>query len=296
MPIKLPDSPIILRGDEKTAYRDPAVLYEGGVFYLFYTLVETVGEGEVFLYTAMSKSRDLCSWTAPRRLTVADREKNYSSPGSIVKRDGKWVMCLQTYPRENGEKYANARARLYTMESEDLESWSEPRLLRVKGDIPEADMGRMIDPYIIRDGAADRWICFYKQNGISYSTSRDLESWQFCGSITAGENPCILEKDRKYYLFHSPKNGIGMMQSDDPLRWTDAGTVLYLGQESWDWARGRITAATVLDCTDLPELGRYLMFFHGSGPEDEETMFDTNASIGLAWSKDLLHWEWPTKA
>jgi hypothetical protein len=49
----------------------------------------------------------------------------------------------------------------------------------------------------------------------------------------------------------------------------------------------------VLDLRSEPRVGRYLMFFHGSGPEDERTMFDHHASLGLAWSADLREWHWP---
>jgi hypothetical protein len=38
------------------------------------------------------------------------------------------------------------------------------------------------------------------------------------------------------------------------------------------------------------------MFFHGSGPKTEpQGDFDRNASIGIAWSDDLVVWEWPGK-
>jgi hypothetical protein len=38
------------------------------------------------------------------------------------------------------------------------------------------------------------------------------------------------------------------------------------------------------------------MFFHGSRPNTEEGGdFDKNASIGIAWSGDLLNWNWPGK-
>ena len=41
---------------------------------------------------------------------------------------------------------------------------------------------------------------------------------------------------------------------------------------------------------------KYLMFFHGSGPLSEsQGDFDKNASIGIAWSKDLKTWNWPGK-
>ena len=31
-------SPIVFKGDEKTAYRDPAILYHEGILYLFFSL------------------------------------------------------------------------------------------------------------------------------------------------------------------------------------------------------------------------------------------------------------------
>lgn len=85
-------------------------------------------------------------------LTGRDQSKNYSSPGIIVFYHDKRVMCLQTYCRKNGEKCGNRNSRIYAMESRDLEHWSIPSLIKVKGpDIPEKEMGRMIDPYFLRD-------------------------------------------------------------------------------------------------------------------------------------------------
>ena len=90
-------SPILFEGDATTAYRDPAALYHDGVFHLFFTLVKTEADGQVFLYTATSRSSDLASWSEPRILTPRDREKNYSSPGNVIRFGGQWVLCLQTY-------------------------------------------------------------------------------------------------------------------------------------------------------------------------------------------------------
>lgn len=127
-------SPILLRGDDRTAYRDPAVCYRDGRFYLFFTLVETEPDGGVYLYLATTESEDLRHFSPVRKLTVRDRSKNFSSPGNIVFFHGEYHLCCQTYCRENGEKYGNANSRIYRMSSPDLVCWSEPRLLRVKGD------------------------------------------------------------------------------------------------------------------------------------------------------------------
>ena len=96
-------------------------------------------------------------------------------------------------------------------------------------------------------------------------------------------------------MLHSPDNGIGVKRSPDLRTWRDEG-LLTLGQLEWPWAQGRLTAGFVLDLRREPEVGKYVLFFHGSGPEDERTLFDTFASIGIAWSDNLHEWDWPGKA
>lgn len=183
------------------------------------------------------------------------------------------------------------------MESRDLEHFSEPRMLKVKGDCPIRDMGRMIDPYLLQDRQnPKKWWCFYKQNGVSMSYTYDMHNWVYAGCADAGENICVVQMEEKYYMFHSPQNGIGILESDDCLTWKETGQLLTLGQEHWSWAKGRITAGFVMELpAELTEEKTWLMFFHGSGPEDERTMFDQYASIGIAWSHDLITWEWGGK-
>ncbi|MFO8011674.1 MAG: hypothetical protein R6X20_00060 [Phycisphaerae bacterium] len=292
-------SPVLFRGDAKTAYRDPTAVYHEGWFRLFFTLVriEKVDGGEApYSYTAWSRSRDLVTWSEPRIFTPRDRNLNYCSPGNIVRDGDEWVLCLQTYPRPHGETYGNASARIWTMRSRDLEHWGEPELLRVKGpDVPREKMGRMIDAYLLEDmDVPGKWWCFYKQRGMSMSWSRDLRTWTYAGRVSAGENACVIVDGDEYVLFHSPRNGIGVKRSRDLRTWRDEG-VLTLGQPSWPWARGRLTAGFVLDLRDEPAVGKALMFMHGSAfPEnDPRGGFDTFASVGIAWSDDLKGWRWP---
>jgi hypothetical protein len=156
-------------------------------------------------------------------------------------------------------------------------------------------MGRMIDPYLLRDkDDPAKWWCFYKQNGMSMSWSSDLKTWTYAGHTSAGENPCVIVDRNQYVLFHSPRNGIGVKRSNDLKNWRDEG-VTTLNQKSWPWAQGRITAGFVLDLRHDPAVGKALMFFHGSRfpEEDRRGGFDNFASIGIAWSHDLKNWSWP---
>jgi predicted GH43/DUF377 family glycosyl hydrolase len=292
------DSPIIFQGDHKYGFRDPAAVYHDGTFYLYFTLSESAEDGGYYNMTAMSKSRDLKHWTFPRILTPRDRTLNYSSPGNVIRYEDQWVICLQTYPTPNRETFGTSDSRIWIMRSDDLENWSEPEFLAVKGpDVPREDMGRMIDPYLIEDAQEPGlWWCYYKQNGVSMSHSRDLKTWTYVGSKHAGENVTILRIDDRYVMFHSPSNGIGVKWSDDPANWGEDAQLLMLGQADWPWSQGRLTAATVLDLTDEPAAGRYVMFFHGSSREGLAQQRAHGAgTMGIAWSDDLEEWSWPGK-
>jgi hypothetical protein len=295
-------SPILFRGDSVTAYRDPAVLYHEGRFHLFFTRSEIVGDS-VYSYTATSESEDLIRWTEPRRIVPNLQTRNFSGPGSVIRFRDEWLLCVHSYPRPGytvGQmpRYGDASCRLYLLRSKDLVNWSEPELMRVKGDVPEAEMGRMIDPFLVQDkDDPEKWWCFFKQNGISMSYSYDLLNWTWFGNFqTTSERPSVLKENNEYFLFHSPSNGIRIKKSRSLQSWADWDGLITLGQAEWPWARGRVSAATVVDLTNVRGIDAYLMFFHGSGPLTErEGDFDRNASIGIAWSHDLLHWQWPGK-
>ncbi len=288
-------SPILLQGDAHTAYRDPAVFFHDGRFYLYFTLVETEPDGRVFLYLAMTTTTDLLTFTPVRKLSVRDQALNFSSPGNIIRFGGRFCLCCQTYCRPNGEKYGTADSRIFLMRSDDLMNWDAPELLRVKGDeVPREEMGRMIDPYLLEDkDEPGKFWCFYKQAGVSLSWSRDLVHWNYHGRTESGENVCVAVVNGEYWLWHSPRNGIGLLKSTDLTHWHDTGTLITLGQKEWPWAQGRLTAGAVIDLRDEPAVGKALLFFHGTGPEDESIVFDQYACIGIAWSDDLIHWEYP---
>lgn len=281
-------SPIMIQGDEITAHRDPAAHYHEGVFRVFHTLCRKEEDG-YYWYLAVTKSTDLVHWSKPRILTPRDRTLNYSSPGNVVRLGDQWVLCLQTYPEQRDKR------RIWQMTSRDLEEWSKPELLRVKGpDVSVEDMGKMIDPYLLGDkDKPGRWWCFYKQNGMSMSSSDDgMKTWTYRRSTRCGENVCVLVQDDRYLIVHAPKNGIGIKESKDLKSFKDVRH-LTLGQDNWPWAQGRMTAAMVLDLREDPRVGKYLMFFHGSTKAGKKQLAGHGrASLALAWSDDLVDWRW----
>jgi len=284
-------SPIIFKGDETTAYRDPAVYYDGSRFHLFCTFIENSADGP-YWFTVQSVSDDLLRWSAPVKLTPRDKALNFSSPGNVVRAHDGYRLCLQTYCNESGDKYGSENSRIWTMRSDDLVTWEAPRLLRVKGDIPQGDMGRMIDPFLLRDkDDPAKWWCLYKQKGMSASWSYDLENWTYQGRTRCGENVCAITKGDEYFVMHSPEKGLKMLRTNNFARFKRFGGRITLGQKQWPWARGRLTAGFILDLTDDPRYQKYLLFFHATA-RSERHDFLKNASIGLAWSDDLLDWKY----
>jgi len=287
-------SPIILRGDANSAYRDPACIYHNGVFRIYYTYWLKDDDGKIYSYVALSKSRDLAHWSKPKILTPKNLNLNFSSPGDIIRYHNEWILCLQTYPTPNGEKYGNKNCRIWIMRSKDLENWGPAELLRVKGpDVPFEKMGRLIDAYLIEDkDEPGKWWCFFDDNAANMSYSYDLKTWTYFKRMPCGENPCVLIDNDEYLLIYDPKDegrGAGMMRSKDMVEWRDVKERIPLGGDQWTWAPGGIGAAFVMDLRDEPSIGKYLMFFQ-AGPG-----FKDNVSIGIAWSDDLKHWDWPGK-
>lgn len=229
-PLAQLSSPVLFQGDNKTAYRDPAVLYHDNKFYLFFTMVRTEEDEKVYSYTAMSTSADLKKWSEIKILTPKDQNLDYSSPGNVVRLKDEWVLSLQTYPRPDYTasqmpRFGTGDARLFTLRSKDLVNWGQPELLKVKGpEISEKEMSRMIDPYLLQDkDDPGKWWCFYKQNGVSMSYSSDMVNWKFFGYTESGENACVLVENNEYVLIHSPKNGIAIKRSKDLKNWEDWG-------------------------------------------------------------------------
>ncbi len=265
---------MIFEQTDRWIYRDPAAFEKEGTVYLFFTYIENAEDGQ-YMYVGESESRDLIDGSEPVMLTPRDRSLNYSSPGNVLRVGEEYILCIQTYPRPQGELYGTEDSRIFGMRSKDLRHWTEPELLRVKGDIPVKDMGRMIDPYLLEDEGIYR--CFYKQNGVSFSTSRDLVRWTFQGSADCGENVCVLKDGKGYLILHSPENGIGLIRTEDFRTFRNCGLTT-LDQPQWAWAKDRVTAGFVLKFPGSAPEHRYILFFHG----DNEDVFGHPHGASLA--------------
>ncbi len=84
------DSPRLFAGNDTLAFRDPAAIYENGVFHLYFSLVR-IENDSIFSYVATSTSVNLKDWTEPRILTERDQNLDYSSPGNVIRFGGRMI-------------------------------------------------------------------------------------------------------------------------------------------------------------------------------------------------------------
>jgi hypothetical protein len=300
-------SPILIKGDATTAYRDPLLVRVHGKFMLFYSYVRTDPDQRVYWYTAWSSSTDLTHWTSPYVFTPKSQNLNYSSPGSLTQIGKEWVLALQTIPMngvlmtDEKVRYPEDASRIWAMRTRDFIHWSKPELLRVKGpSVAQQDMGKMIDPFLLADkDVPGKWWCFFKQNGrVFAATSFDLKTWTFHPDpIVEGENPDVIVDHGDYLLFYSPGNGTGVLRSHDGIRWHQDQAPIVMGQKNWPWAETRITAGFVADMRTVTGVHAYVLVCHSMGPGKARSNQNVlaNCNIVIGWSTDLLHWEWPGK-
>ena len=270
--------PIIFKGSEQNAYRDPACYYYNGEYHLFFTVSEKEN-GYMYNRVGHAVSTDLISFSEPELITVKDCTQNYCSPGNVIKRDDEYLICVTSYPMRVPyfvRGYADESARLFFIKTKDFKTFSSPERIYPKGK-EVANEGRMIDPYVLeKDG---EYLLFFKQNGVSVSKSDDLREWSFIGAVDGGENACVIEENGRYILIHSPENGIGIKESYDLKTWQDMG-VYTLEQNKWEFASGRLTAAFAMR-TPTDSQYQYIVFFHGSRADSSP---ETHGAASLAFA------------
>lgn len=282
--------PVIFYGNQKIAYRDPACFYADGCYHLFFTLSQKES-GYMYNFVAKSDSIDLKNWSKPQILTKKDRTKNFCSPGCVLPYQDQYCLCITSYPLlkpYRKDSIADQTARLYLMYTKDFSVFSEPELIHPKGEnYTFEEEGRMIDPFLLENkDVPGEYLLFFKQNGVSLSSSRDLKRWSFCGRAEGGENACVLVRNGEYFLIHSPENGIGMKRSSDLIHWIDLG-VTTLWQEESPWADGRLTAGFAMEAKGGSRY-RYLLFYHGSRKDCPPETHGA-ASLALAFTDDFQH-------
>jgi len=269
--------------------RDPAVLPVDDGYLLFYSRFSGDDWGKVESWSvARVFTRDFRTFESPTEITP----KGYASPGDPILWHGRYVLPLQSYPKNP--------TRLCYSESEGARSWSPPR-----GFLPEANsvswnaLKRAIDPCLVVDG--DALHCFFIGSeplsggghanllGHAVTRDRDLGHWEILTQDTpligrsgrapdGVENVTVFRTGSRWTMIYSEgmrDQHLAYAQSADLVHWTLKGPI-ELGRQTW--MQRRYGAPFV-----WREPDRWMMILMGNRD-------GLRTAFGLLHSADGIHW------
>jgi hypothetical protein len=276
---------------------------------------------------ASATSSDLSHWSTPAPWAVQAGVHGVASPDIVRSPSGTFVVTYDSNPDVTA--MAGAQSKLYYRTSTDLETWSAPQPLALS--LHPAPGARMIDAALAWTGHG--LILGYKYGTTTGSTLQHFEiAWSPSGSLRGpwtylGRPDIVVNGDTienyefvavagRWHLvatsntFDQPwmfglaaSVGAGTSaNSKDPaapsswLHWTK-GRMLEIPGQAWDSGAGLSSvnfehANSVFLCDAHADDGYYYVTYAGS---DELTQFGGwgHAMIGIARSKDLVHWQVP---
>ena len=296
--------------------KDQALVWAGGRWHMLFSDVTDDARlpGGVRWDIATATSTDLVHWSAPVRWPAQRGVVGVVSPDIVRSPTGTFVVTYDSGPGEVG----GGQAKLYYRTSADLETWSAPHALA--RNLHPAPADRMIDPALAWTGKG--LILGYKYGPPTTTGSQHFEiAWSRSGSLAGpwvlvGRPDISLYGDTVENLEFLTVGGRWRLVAtsntlDQPwmftlvgppgtpaswLHWSDA-TELQIPPQPWDSGAGLSSvdyehANSVFLCDARATDGYYYATYAGS---DELTAFDGwgHAKIGIARSRDLVHWQVP---
>lgn len=304
-------NPILSAPD--AAEKDEAIVWYHGRWHMIFSYLrhDPTGPGGVRWDIATATSIDLVHWSPPDPWPNQPGTLGVASPDIVQAPDGLFVVTYQSDPGQRG----GAQDRLYDRTSRDLVHWSVPRPLAQN--LAPAPRDRMIDGALAYTGGGA--ILGFKWGDGSGGQAFEI-AWSPHGSL-AGPWQLVGRPDIKVYgdtVENYEFVGVGdhwdlvattnlldqpwiFTLAGDPsrpsgwLKWR-GGRHLEVPAGAWDSAPGLSSVTHEQDnsaflCVD-PADATYYLLYAGS---HELTEYDGwgHAAIGIAASRDLVHWRTP---
>jgi hypothetical protein len=306
-------NPILARPDR--ALKDAAVAYHEGEFFLLASTRFESGDPRV---PSFYRSRDLRHFEEYGDPDLAASGLSVGSPDLTF--DGEiWTLVFQSPPQPPGEGGVSARARvLYRSESRDLVDWSAPVEIEIAG-LDRAE--RNIDGALARHG--DRAVLGWKREQ-SFVVAESAGPWSFgrarpvAGELRFGpsslshawaENFQFLDVDGAWLLIATARApGLPFTRhvytgshetylyqmrgrGDATVDWTRWHCKQHVEIPHEDWNRAMHANSGFLADWRAHD-GHFYLFYAGSADHDR---FEGrgHAAIGVARSRDLVHWSVP---
>lgn len=306
-------NPILSSGD--AAEKDEAIVWFAGRWHMIFSYLryDRSAPGGVRWDIATATSTDLVHWTSPDPWPAQPGTLGVASPDVVRAPGGFFVVTYQSDPGQR----SGALDRLYDRTSRDLVHWSAPHPLA--HDLAPLPKDRMIDGALAYTGGGvilgfkwgsttgdgkqafeiawsphgslgGPWRLVGRPNISVYDDT--VENYEFVGvgghwDLVATSN--VLDQPWIFTLAGDPTRPSGW------LDWT-GGRQLDVPAAPWDSAPGLSSvtheqANSAFLCVDSANGTEYLLY----AGSHELTSFDGwgHAAIGIAASRDLVHWRTP---
>ena len=292
--------------------KDEALIWAGGRWHMIFSYMthDRSAPGGVYWNVATAVSSDLAHWSAPDPWPAQAGTLGVASPTVVREPSGRYVVTYQSNPSATGQD------KIYFRTSTDLVHWSPPHPL-ARDLAPTAD-DRQIDSALAFTGHG-LFLGFKASSGnsaqhfeIAWSPSDSLQGpWTLVGRpditlygttienyefVTVGgqwqliATSNTLDQPWIFQLAGNPTTPSGW------LDWT-GGHQLSVPTQPWDSGPGIPSvdfepANSAYLCNARAADGYYYLVYAGS---NELTQFGGwgHASIGIARSTDLVHWQIP---
>lgn len=290
------------------ATKDPALVWSDGRWVALFSSVDVRGRWRIGITT----SPDLRRWSRLRFLPHDVRVEGEASPDIVRSPDGRFVVTFQSFVHD----VDGGEAKLWYRTTHDFHEFSTPHRLGLGLHPGAAD--RMIDPALVWSPAG--LLLGYKfglRDGpqafeIARSASGSLDGpWTLVGrpdiSVLGDtvENYQFLRLDGRVELLATSNNLDRPYlfdlagASDRPAGWLhwSAGRQLVVPQEAWNPGRG-ITGATFehANCAfvvDRRRIDGFVFIVYADSPDLTSFGGQGHARLGIARSRDLVHWSVP---
>jgi hypothetical protein len=302
-------NPILAYPD--AAVKDQALVWADGTWHMLFSYVtgDTTVAGQEHWGIATSESRDLRTWSEATPWT--EQPGGMASPDIVRSPSGTFVVTYDSPPGETGP----TQAKLYYRTSSDLVHWSAPHPLAPN--LYPSPVVRMIDPALAWTGGG--LVLAYKVGTTSQSQAFEI-AWSKSGSLSGpwtvvGRPDISIYHDTvENYELLSVKGAWHLVTTsntlDQPwiftlsgpptnpsswLHWVH-GYELGVPSEAWNTGSGISSvnyehANSAFLCQDTADGYEYLTY--AGSPELTRFGGWGHAEVGIARSKDLVHWTVP---
>jgi hypothetical protein len=295
--------------------KDEAIIWAGGEWHMIFSYMthDPSDPGGVRWNVATATSSNMVHWSAPDPWPAQTGVVGVASPDIVREPSGLYVVTYQS----NAGPTTSTQDKLFYRTSPDLVHWSTPHPLAPN--LAPAPPDRQIDPALAFTGHG---VVLGFKASVGSSTVQEFElAASYSGSLTG---PWVLLGAPDVTVYHNTIENYEFVHAaghwqliattnilDQPwifqlvgnpatplgwLKWSH-GHQLIVPSQSWNTGQGISSvgfeqANSAFLCNARAQDGYYYLLYAGSS---ELTQFGGwgHAKIGIARSKDLVHWEVP---